>query len=85
MDRDRVGISKQELLSMLEEEELKNTLLVVLANKQDLQGCMTVSEVAQSLGLSAIKNRPYQIFKTSATKGEGLDEAMEWYVFIICF
>jgi len=78
MDRDRIGMSKQELFAMLEEEELKGTLLVILANKQDLQGCMSVAEIAQALGLSAIKNRPYQIFKTSAMRGDGLDEAMEW-------
>lgn len=39
---------------------------------------MTVTEVANALGLAAIRNRRYQIFKTSAIKGEGLDEAMEW-------
>jgi ADP-ribosylation factor-like protein 1 len=78
MDRDRIGISKQELVSMLEEEELKKAILVVFANKQDIEGAMTVTEVANSLGLSALKNRRYQIFKTSAIKGEGLDEAMEW-------
>ena len=44
-DRDRIGISKQELVSMLEEEELKNAILVVLANKQDLEGAMSVTEV----------------------------------------
>merc|ERR1711915_103319 len=77
-DRDRVGISKQELVSMLEEDELKDAVLVVFANKQDLEGCLTVTEVANALGLATLKNRKYQIFKTSATKGEGLDEAMEW-------
>uniref|UniRef100_A0A2C9JDQ7 ADP-ribosylation factor-like protein 1 n=1 Tax=Biomphalaria glabrata TaxID=6526 RepID=A0A2C9JDQ7_BIOGL len=78
MDRDRIGISKQELVSMLEEDELKKSVLVVFANKQDIEGAMTVTEVANSLGLPALKNRKYQIFKTSAIKGEGLDEAMEW-------
>lgn len=51
---------------------------MVLANKQDIEGAMTPAEVANALGLSSIKNRKYQIFKTSATKGVGLDEAMEW-------
>lgn len=78
MDRDRIGISKQELISMLEEEELKKAVLVVFANKQDIEGAMSVTEVANALGLSSLKNRKYQIFKTSAIKGEGLDEAMEW-------
>ena len=94
-DRDRVGISKTELVSMLEEEELKDAVLVVLANKQDIEGAMSVTEVHGALGLDKLKNRTFQIFKVgfldffpglffifpnqaSATKGEGLDESMEW-------
>merc|ERR1711976_31865 len=77
-DRDRIGISKQELVSMLEEEELKNAILVVLANKQDIEGAMSVTEVHQALGLEALKNRTFQIFKASAIKGDGLDESLEW-------
>eukprot|EP00093_Oithona_nana_P007866 07866.XXX_239680_241336_1 [CDS] Oithona nana genome sequencing. len=77
-DRDRIGISKQELVSMLEEEELKGAILVVLANKQDIEGAMSVTEVHKALGLEALKNRTFQIFKASAIKGDGLDESMEW-------
>ena len=40
---------------------------------------MTPSEISNALGLSALKNRTWAIFKTSALKGEGLEEAMEWY------
>uniref|UniRef100_A0A9J8A5K1 ADP-ribosylation factor-like 1 n=1 Tax=Cyprinus carpio carpio TaxID=630221 RepID=A0A9J8A5K1_CYPCA len=79
-DRDRMGISKSELVAMLEEEELKKAILVVFANKQDMEQAMTPTEVANSLGLPALKDRKWQIFKTSATKGTGLDEAMEWLV-----
>lgn len=61
-----------------QEEELKKSVLCIFANKQDIEGAMSVTEVASALGLSAIKTRRYQIFKTSAVKGEGLDEAMEW-------
>ena len=77
MDRERMGISKQELFSMLEEDELRKAVLVIFANKQDIEGAMTPSEVANALGLTAIKHK-YQIFNTSAIKGEGLNEAMEW-------
>jgi len=41
---------------------------------------MSPAEVSNALGLSALKKRTYSIFKTSAKKGEGLDEAMEWCV-----
>ncbi|KAI1730663.1 ADP-ribosylation factor family domain-containing protein [Ditylenchus destructor] len=77
-DKDRIGISKQELVSMLEEEELKSAILIILANKQDIPGCLSLAEVHKALGLDALRNRSFQIFKTSATKGEGLDESMEW-------
>jgi len=79
-DRDRMGISKQELLSMLDEEELKTAILLVFANKQDMEQAMTPAEIAKELGLSAIKNRKWQIFKTSALKNIGLEEGMEWLV-----
>lgn len=65
---------------MLEEEELRKAILVVFANKQDMEQAMTPSEMANALGLPALKDRKWQIFKTSATKGTGLDEAMEWLV-----
>jgi ADP-ribosylation factor-like protein 1 len=51
---------------------LAGAILVVLANKQDMEGCLTVAEVHSALGLENLKNRNFQIFKTSATKGEGL-------------
>jgi hypothetical protein len=41
---------------------------------------MSSAEVSNALGLSALKKRAWSIFKTSAKKGEGLDEAMEWWV-----
>jgi len=62
----------------LQEEELNGAILTILANKQDVEGCMNVTEIHQALGLDTLKNRTFQIFKTSAKKGIGLDEAMDW-------
>uniref|UniRef100_A0A8C6RU24 ADP-ribosylation factor-like protein 1 n=1 Tax=Nannospalax galili TaxID=1026970 RepID=A0A8C6RU24_NANGA len=67
-DRDQIDFSKSELVAMLEEEELRKAILVVFANKQDMEQAMTASEM----------DRKWQICKTSSTKGTGLDEAMEW-------
>lgn len=41
---------------MLGEEELKSAILVVLANKQDMEGALSVSEVYQALGLEQLKS-----------------------------
>ena len=65
-------------LVCLQEEELRKAVLLVFANKQDITGAMSVTEMASTLGLSAIKDRKWQIFKTSAIKNLGLEEGMEW-------
>ena len=78
-DRERLGLSKEELVSMLEEEELKDAALLVFANKQDIEGALSVTEVSEGLGLSALKTRQWHICKTSAVKGDGLHEGLDWY------
>lgn len=91
-DHERMGISKQELVAMLEEEELKDAALMVFANKQDLpvgaslplpavmiqpisrvscfalQNALPSEQIADKLGLGALKSRQWAIFKTSAVK-----------------
>lgn len=44
-DLERLGIAKQELLAMLEEEELKDAILLVFANKQDAKGAQNAQQV----------------------------------------
>tara|TARA_B100000524_G_scaffold233613_1_gene124190 strand:- start:308 stop:751 length:444 start_codon:yes stop_codon:yes gene_type:complete len=79
-DTERMGISKQELVTMLEEEELKDAVLMVFANKQDLPNAMTADAIAEKLGLSSLECRQWAIFKTSAIKGDGLYEGLDWLV-----
>jgi ADP-ribosylation factor-like protein 1 len=44
-DKDRIDVVKQELFLVLQEEELKGIPVAILANKQDIEGCMTDIEV----------------------------------------
>jgi ADP-ribosylation factor-like protein 1 len=81
VDRDRVSTAKEELMAMLEEDELKDASLLVFANKQDMAGAMTAAEVSDALGLSTLMNRQWSIYKTSAVKGEGLTDGLDWYAF----
>ncbi|CAG8468613.1 10122_t:CDS:2 [Scutellospora calospora] len=78
IDRDRMSTSKEELHAMLDEEELRDAALLVFANKQDMVGAMTSAEVSDALGLSTLKNRQWSIYKTSAVKGDGLTEGLDW-------
>lgn len=44
-DVERLNIAKQELQAMLEEEELKDAILLVFANKQDSKGALNARSV----------------------------------------
>ena len=46
---------------MLSEEELKDAVVLVFANKQDLPGAMTTPEVTDKLGLHTIRGRTWFI------------------------
>ncbi|CAL8374980.1 unnamed protein product [Arctogadus glacialis] len=56
-DRERVAESNEELNKMLAEEELKDAVLLVFSNKQDLPNAMSVSELTDKLGLQNLRNR----------------------------
>ncbi|KAL6762000.1 ARF-like small GTPase [Haematococcus lacustris] len=77
-DTERIGISKEEFHAILEEEELRDALILVYANKQDLPGALSDAEIAEGMGLHDIKSRDWAIFKTSAVRGEGLFEGLDW-------
>ncbi|OIR58610.1 MAG: ADP-ribosylation factor Arf1 [Amphiamblys sp. WSBS2006] len=77
-DRERIDDAKDELMKMLGEDELKDAVLLVFANKQDLPNAMSVSDVSDALGLQTLHKRSWNIQATCATTGEGLFEGLEW-------
>jgi len=77
-DRERVNEAKEELNRMLGEDELRDAVLLVFANKQDLPNAMTCADLSDKLGLSAIRGRRWYIQSTCATHGEGLYEGLDW-------
>jgi ADP-ribosylation factor-like protein 5B len=77
-DRERLPISKLELEKLLANESLKGAILLVLANKNDLKGAMSSTEISDVLGLSKIKDHPWHIQSCCALTGEGLYMGMDW-------
>ena len=70
--------AREELHRMLNEDELRDAVLLVFANKQDLPQAMSVNEVTERLGLNGIRTRPWFIQATCATTGDGLFEGLDW-------
>jgi len=80
---ERIQTSKNEFHAILDEDELRDAAVLVYANKQDLPGALSDLEITSALELGDIKNREWAIVKTSALKGEGLWEGMEWLVNVL--
>ncbi|KAK6946062.1 Small GTPase superfamily, ARF/SAR type [Dillenia turbinata] len=77
-DRTRISEARNELQRILDENELRNAVLLVFAHKQDLPNAMSVSEVADKLGLHSIYQHKWYIQSTSAITGQGLYEGLDW-------
>ncbi|CAL5212718.1 unnamed protein product [Lathyrus oleraceus] len=78
LDRERIGKAKQEFQNIINDPFMLNSVILVLANKQDLRGAMTAREVCDGLGLFELKNRKWHIQSTCALKGDGLYEGLDW-------
>ncbi|KAG5440785.1 hypothetical protein PCK2_000221 [Pneumocystis canis] len=79
-DKERIETSKHELLKMMSDEDLKDSLLLVFANKQDIENAMTPSEISNALGLVNFKERSWNIQGCCALTGDGLYKGMDWIV-----
>jgi ADP-ribosylation factor protein 1 len=58
---------------MLNEDELRDALLLVFANKQDLPNAMNAAEITDKLGLHSLRSRRWYIQTTCATSGKSTD------------
>eukprot|EP01155_Anaeramoeba_flamelloides_P010223 Anaeramoba_flamelloidesa325111_439.p1 GENE.a325111_439~~a325111_439.p1 ORF type:complete len:180 (+),score=40.00 a325111_439:57-596(+) len=77
-DRARIDEARNELHKIISDREMRESLLLVFANKQDLPNAMDAQEVSEKMGLSSLRYRKWYIQPCTATTGEGLYEGLEW-------
>lgn len=79
-DKGRLEETGLELQQLLDEEKLQGVPVLIFANKQDLLSALSVEEIIEELNLTTVTDRKWTVMPCVATKGEGLQEAMEWLV-----
>ena len=77
-NRDRIEDAGEELKKMLAEEELKDCAVLVMANKQDLNGALSPNGIADKMRMEQLKGRSWFVQGTSAVTGQGLKEGLDW-------
>lgn len=78
-DRKRLSDARAELEKSLSSKKLRKKPLLVLANKQDVDGAMSIEEVRDGLHLqTACVKQEWNIFASTISAGAGLKEAADW-------
>ena len=60
-DKQNELLSKMELFNLLINEDLKNAVFLIMANKQDCKDAMSEAQIAEKLCLTEIKNHEWRI------------------------
>uniref|UniRef100_A0A8C5R2Z8 ADP-ribosylation factor-like protein 14 n=1 Tax=Leptobrachium leishanense TaxID=445787 RepID=A0A8C5R2Z8_9ANUR len=76
-DSERLDEAKELLFMLLHDEASTGLPLLVLANKQDLDGAQSPADIAHYLDLDNLKGRKWTICGCCGKEGKGLLEAME--------
>ncbi|KAK4337286.1 hypothetical protein RND71_043284 [Anisodus tanguticus] len=77
-DSESLTEAKEELNHLLWEDDLKNAVLLIYANKQDLPGAMSSAEITNKLDLQSLRNFNWYVQSTCALSGDGLYEGLNW-------
>ena len=77
-DHHRIDAARDELHRMLQEDELRDSILLIFANKQDLPNALSTTQLTDRLGLRDLRHRPCHVQACCATSGEGLYEGLAW-------
>ena len=67
-DRERIDLARNELHNLLDFEDMKKIPVIIIANKQDIELSMSLTEIEKYMRLPEISN-PYHIYGTCATTG----------------
>ena len=78
LDKDRIDRAANEFHSIINDPFMRNSAILVFANKQDMKNCMSAAEVAEALGMHTLKGRRWHVQSAVATQGLGLYEGMDW-------
>ena len=70
--------SKAQFYKLLKHDALKNAIILIYANKQDLPGAKSMAEIISIYELDSIKDHIWHIQPCSAHTGEGLITGMKW-------
>ncbi|KAJ3414079.1 ADP-ribosylation factor-like protein 8B [Chytridiales sp. JEL 0842] len=77
-DLSKIPAARIELHTLLGKPQLASIPVLVLGNKNDLPGALTVEQVIDQLGLKNITNREVSCYSISAKNSVNIDLTLQW-------
>ena len=77
-DKDRVEEARQELHRIINGRAMKDAIILIFANKQDLPDALNPPEVQEKLGMTQIRDRNWFVQPSCAITGDGLYKGLTW-------
>jgi len=76
-DIGRMDEVKHELQYLTSEKQLKNAVLLILCNKQDLPNALSIDKIGELIEINKIKQKWF-VQETTAIYNKGIMEGLEW-------
>ncbi|KAM0717824.1 hypothetical protein Q7P37_006156 [Cladosporium fusiforme] len=79
-DKEALPVAKEELHILLEKPAMEGIPLLVLGNKSDLRGHLTVDDLIDALELKRVTHREVSCYGISAKEETNLDAVLQWLI-----
>ncbi|KAF9182397.1 ADP-ribosylation factor-like protein 8B [Haplosporangium sp. Z 767] len=77
-DHDKLDAARTELRNLLDKPQLANIPVLVLGNKNDLPGALSVEQIIEVMNLKQIANREVSCYSISAKNQVNIDITLQW-------
>ncbi|KAF9360560.1 ADP-ribosylation factor-like protein 8B [Mortierella sp. NVP85] len=79
-DHEKLEPAKSELKMLLDKPQLANIPVLVLGNKNDLPGALTVDQIIEVMDLKQIASREVSCYSISAKNQVNIDVTLQWLI-----
>ena len=73
----------REFENIFSKDRFKTQPILILANKQDLNGALNIEDIIKKIEIEKNKNRDWLAVGTSVITGEGIDVGFDWLISIL--
>merc|ERR1712183_244015 len=76
-DTDRIDEAREELHKIVNDREMRDAFILLMANKQDLDRALNQDELTERMAMQSIHGHEWMVQPTVATSAEGLYEGLQ--------